>query len=97
MITKQETFRKIILEKLPKDSWINLSEIYQIVENNIDHFESGDFHPLADYNQQERWKRNVRNALQTLKAKNKIEWDGNANYLLVINPKAALKKSTSES
>ncbi|MEC7262956.1 MAG: hypothetical protein VXW38_04395 [Bacteroidota bacterium] len=96
MITKQETFRKIILEKLPKDSWINLSEIYHIVENNIDHFESGDFDPLADYNQQERWKRNVRNALQTLKAKDKIEWDGNANYFLGINSKTALKKSTSE-
>lgn len=96
MITNQETFRNIILEKLPKNSWINLLEIYQIVENNIDHFESGDFDPLADYNQQERWKRNVRNALQTLKAKDKIQWDGNANYLLGINSNSSVKKSTSE-
>jgi len=96
MITNQETFRNIILEKLPKNSWINLLEIYQIVESNIDHFESDDFDPLADYNQQERWKRNVRNALQTLKAKDKIQWDGNANYLLGVNSKGAVKKSTSE-
>ena len=96
MITNQETFRNIILEKLPKNSWISLLEIYQIVESNIDHFESGDFDPLADYNQQERWKRNVRNALQTLKAKDKIQWNGNANYLLGANSIGAIKKSTSE-
>ncbi len=96
MITNQETFRNIILKKVPKNSWINLLEIYQIVESNIDHFESGDFDPLADYNQQERWKRNVRNALQTLKAKNQIQWDGNANYLLGDKSNSAIKKSTSE-
>ena len=96
MITNQETFRNLILENLPKETWVNLSEIYQIVESNIDHFESEDFDPLADYNQQERWKRNVRNALQALKTKNKIHWDGNANYLIGENSSIALKKSTSE-
>lgn len=96
MITNQEIFRNILLKNLPENSWINLSEIYQIVESNIDHFESGDFDSLADYNQQERWKRNVRNALQTLKAKDKIQWDGNANYLLGTNSNEAIKKSTSE-
>ena len=96
MITNQETFRNIILENLPKNSWINLLEIYQIVESNIDHFKSGDFDPLANYNKQERWKRNVRNALQTLKAKDKIQWDGNANYLLGVNSNSTAKKSTSE-
>ena len=82
MITNQETFRNIILKKLPKNSWVNLSKIYKIVESNIERFEVSDFDPLADYNQQERWKRNVRNALQSLKAKDIIKWDGNANYLL---------------
>lgn len=96
MITSQKTFRNILLKNLPKNSWINLLDIYQIVESNIDHFESGDFDPLADYNQQERWKRNVRNALQTLKAKDKIQWDGNANYLLGTISNGAIKKSTSE-
>jgi len=76
MITNQETFRTILLNKLPKNTWINLSDIYEIVENNIERFESGDFDPLADYNRQERWKRNVRNALQTLKKKDIIQWDG---------------------
>ena len=96
MITNQETFRNIILEKLPKNSWTNLSEIYQIVETNIESFESGDFDPLADYNQQERWKRNVRNALQTLKGKDQIQWDGNANYFLGEVAESVNKRPTSE-
>ena len=82
MITSQHTLRNLILKELPKDSWINLLEIYRIVEANIGDFKSGDFEPLADYNQQERWKRNVRNALQTLKRKGQIQWDGKANYYL---------------
>lgn len=96
MITNQQTFRNIILNKLPKKSWINLSEIYQIVESNIERFESGDFDPLADYNQQERWKRNVRNALQTLKNKNVIQWDGKANYFLGTSSDVSANKTTSE-
>jgi hypothetical protein len=96
MITNQETFRTILLNKLPKNTWINLLDIYEIVENNIERFESGDFDPLADYNQQERWKRNVRNALQTLKKKDIIQWDRKANYFLGNNTDAGLKKSTSE-
>lgn len=94
MITSQETFRKIILTKLPEKSWISISDIYIIVENNIDHFKSGDFDPLADYNQQERWKRNVRNALQTLKKKDLIQWDENANYFLGTRNEVSIKKAT---
>lgn len=82
MGTKQEIFRNIILQNLPKNAWVNILDVYKIVENNIGTFEPDDFAPLADYNHQERWKRNVRNALGNLKNKGPLEWDGNANYLL---------------
>lgn len=96
MITNQKTFINIILENLPKNSWTNLLDIYKIVEKNIEQFQSGDFAPLADHNHQEKWKRNIRNALQNLKQKDKIQWDGNDNYYLETNSNNAIKKSTSE-
>ena len=37
--------------------------------------------PLAEYNIQEQWKRNIRVALRQFKLKNLILWNGNEKYL----------------
>ena len=81
MITNQETFRTLLLGHIPKDKWIHITDIYDNVERNIGEFQENDFDPLAEYNQQPRWKRNIRNALQTLKLTKQIIWNGDSNYL----------------
>lgn len=81
MVTNQETLRTLLNEFIPKDRWIYITDIYDIIERNIGVFQPNDFDVLADYNQQPKWKRNIRNALQTLKTSRQILWDGNSYYL----------------
>jgi len=81
MVTSQETLRTLLNDFIPKDRWIYITDIYDIIERNIGVFQPNDFDVLAEYNQQEKWKRNIRNALQTLKTNRQILWDGNSNYL----------------
>jgi hypothetical protein len=81
MVTSQETLRNLLNDFVPKDKWIYITDIYDIIERNIGVFHPNDFDVLAEYNQQPKWKRNIRNALQTLKTNRQILWDGNSSYL----------------
>lgn len=81
MVTKQEILRNLLNDFVPKDRWIYITDIYDIIERSIEIFQPNDFDVLAEYNQQPKWKRNVRNALQKLKTNRQILWDGNSNYL----------------
>jgi len=102
-ITNQETIRKILSENIPKDEWIHITDIYKIFEENHTDFKPDDYLPLADYNSQEQWKRNIRVALRLFKLKSLIFWNGNEKYLfpgyddsIEKKPSISLNKGISE-
>jgi hypothetical protein len=98
MRTSQPVFKKILTEHMPANTWVNISEIYALVEKNIGSFQSDDFDPQADYNQQESWKRNLRNVLQREKTSTGIlKWDGKANYMLKVSGKKKQKPTGQKS
>lgn len=65
--------RQIINEHMPKNNWISLENIYLLVERygNLD---LDDSKSSAPENIEPKWKRNVRNVLQTDKNAGKIAW-----------------------
>ncbi|MGB4775215.1 MAG: DUF3883 domain-containing protein [Daejeonella sp.] len=80
-ITPQETIRQVLSESIPKDKWLHITDIYKLFEQSHKDFRPDDFLPLADYNSQEQWKRNIRVALRQFKLRNLILWNGNEKYL----------------
>lgn len=80
-ITRQETIRQVLSENIPKDEWLHITDIYKIFEQSHKDFRPDDYLPLAEYNSQEQWKRNIRVALRQFKLKNLILWNGNEKYL----------------
>ena len=80
MIHRPEIW-KIIQTHMQRERWVSLTEIYQMVEHygNLD---VEDFEPQSPTSDIPKWKRNVRNVLQSRKGTGKIQWDGDANYLL---------------
>jgi len=71
----------IIQTYMPRERWISLDEIYQMVEcyGNLD---AKDFEPQSLTSDIPKGKRNVRNVLQYRKGTGEIQWDGDARYLL---------------
>ena len=71
----------IIQTHMQRERWISLTEIYQMVERygNLD---VEDFEPQSPTSDIPKWKRNVRNVLQSRKGSGEIQWDEDANYLL---------------
>jgi len=71
----------IIRTYMPRERWISLDEIYQMVERygNLD---VEDFEPQSPTSDIPKWKRNVRNVLQYRKGTGEIQWDRDARYLL---------------
>lgn len=85
-ITNQKTIRKVLLEAVPKNEWHHITEVYRFFyEHYRDDLKPDDFLPLADYNGQEQWKRNIRVALRQFKLKDLILWNGKAKYLFPDN------------
>ena len=74
--------RKIINEHMPKNRWVSLDNIYLLIERygNLD-IEDSNF--SAPGNIEPKWKRNVRNVLQTDKKAGKILWaEVNSEYMI---------------
>jgi hypothetical protein len=71
----------VIREKLSKEKWTSLEEIYRIVERNCN-LDDEDLEPQALGSDIPKWKRNVRNVLQYREKTGEIEWDGEAKYRL---------------
>ncbi len=71
----------VIREKLSKEKWTSLEEIYRIVELNSN-LDDADLEPQAPGSDIPKWKRNVRNVLQYRKNTGEIEWDGETKYRL---------------
>ena len=75
MVTPQPIMWDIMVEKLPKDTWIHISVIYHVVEKEAN-LTKEDYEPSAKgMNNDYRWKRNVRNILQNRKTTGRIRAD----------------------
>ena len=82
MVTPSRTLWTVLTTNMPRDQWLDIRELYKIVEINFNRFTQDDFVNSAPYNKEETWRRNLRNALQRRKDRGKILWDGNARYKL---------------
>lgn len=71
----------IIQTQMPRERWVPLQEIYQIVER-YGELDAEDFEPQSPTSDRPKWKRNVRNVLQRRKRKGEIQWDRHARYFL---------------
>ena len=75
---------QIITQHMPRNKWLKLWDIYEIVERHGD-LDEDDLKPVVKgymgENPQLVWGRNVRNVLQRKKLV-EIEWDGDGSYLL---------------
>ncbi len=80
MIHQPEIWR-IILTYMPRGCWVSLKKVYKIVERHGS-LDAEDFNPQSPTSDIPKWKRNVRNVLQYRKGTGKIQWDGDAKYLL---------------
>jgi len=72
---------EIILTYIPRGCWVSLRKVYQIVERHGS-LDAEDFNPQSPISDIPKWKRNVRNVLRYRKGTRKIQWDGDAKYLL---------------
>ena len=70
-----------ILNKLPRDKWVPLEDIYRLIECNL-HFDDEDYERQSPKSEAPKWKRNVRNVLQHRKTSGDIEWNGRGRYKL---------------
>jgi len=71
----------IIKYHMPKDEWILLQDIYELVNRN-GQLDDEDFEPQSPTSDLPKWKRNVRNVLQYRKRTGEIEWDGDTHYCI---------------
>ena len=80
-MTSQPEMWSALLNHLPAGTWVQLQEIYSVVENVLT-LDDEDYEPQSPSSDLPKWKRNVRNVLQYRKGIGQIEWDGNAGYRL---------------
>ena len=80
-ITHLQDIWTVINEKLPRDEWIHLQSIYDMIESNIQ-LRPDDFLPAAPNSSRPKWMRNVRNVLQQRKNNGYIAWDKNGKYMI---------------
>jgi hypothetical protein len=93
-ITRMPEIWAKMIEKMPKDRWISLAQIYGIIERNID-LKPDDFLPAAPgVSGDSKWKRNVRNVLQDRKATKEILWEKPAKYKLRSSDDSAATSSS---
>jgi hypothetical protein len=81
VITTSREIWNVIEEKLPRDRWVPLQNIYELIEQNIT-LHPEDFLPEAPGSENPKWKRNVRNVLQKQKTNGEIAWDRDGKYMI---------------
>ena len=69
----------IIKHNIPKNEWIPLQDIYDLVRQNVI-LDDEDYEPQSPTSDLPKWKRNVRNVLQYRKRTGEIEWNGDTHY-----------------
>jgi hypothetical protein len=80
MTTPINTLWTVLNANIPLQQWLDISRLYEIVEQNFDAFTRDDLAPVMTTKKEPTWHRNVRNALQRRRASGEILYDGNANY-----------------
>lgn len=80
-ITKLHEIWVVLDENLPRDEWVHLQRIYEIIQNNIQ-LKPDDFRPSAPNSVEPKWMRNIRNVLQQRKSIGDIAWDKNGKYMI---------------
>lgn len=76
---RQPEIWEIIKCLMPKNEWLSLQELYDLVSRNAQ-LDKEDYESQSPTSDLPKWKRNVRNVLQYRKRTGEIEWDGDANY-----------------
>jgi len=71
---------EILEYRAPKGQWVELTEIYQIIQEE-GKLSEDDWFPSAPENTQPKWKRNVRNVLQKQKRDGKVKWKMTGLYM----------------
>jgi hypothetical protein len=80
-ITHLQEIWIVINENLPRDEWLLLQSIYEIIQRNIQ-LRPDDFLPSAPNSSEPKWMRNVRNVLQQRKNNGHIARDKNGKYII---------------
>ncbi|WP_099467408.1 hypothetical protein [Konateibacter massiliensis] len=75
---------KELLSKLPKNEWLELSDIHNFISTNIS-LDDGDLSPINDSNNYPKWKRTIHGALSNYKS----------NGIVDHIPKVPAKRSNS--
>ena len=78
---------EILYAAMSRGRWVALDDIYGLIEENAELTEA-DLQPAADGSTGPRWKRNVRNFLQSRKESGALEWNGAGAYRLAPNADA---------
>lgn len=80
MTTSANTLWTILVSNIPLRQWINIKELYNIVQTNYKSFTTDDLAPVTEHNKEPTWHRNLRNALQNKRKTGEILYDEKANY-----------------
>lgn len=78
MLTSGDAWR-IVSEHAPRDRWMRVSELYELVRDHYD-LDEADRELIAGKGTSTRWHRAVRNALQRQKGSGDLEWDAKAGF-----------------
>src|SRR5688572_21027056 len=74
------TLWTVLMNHIPIGQWLNIGALYNLVEENFNAFTADDLQPVTAHNNEPKWHRNLRNALQRKRESGEILYDGNANY-----------------
>jgi hypothetical protein len=81
-MTRLDALWPAIRRALHTERWVALSQIYRAVEASVT-LDAEDHMPDAPGSTGARWKRNVRNVLQSKKVRGDVKWDARtASYKL---------------
>jgi len=80
MTTKSETLWTVLVDNIPLAKWIDINDLYKIVEKNFNSFTDDDLSPVTKGRTDSTWRRNLRNVLQRKKKIGEILYNGNSKY-----------------
>lgn len=72
-MTRLPEIWKLLRNHMPRDKWIHITKIYNIVETYAK-LDQEDFDPQSPKSSIPKWKRNTRNVLQYRKIKGDVRW-----------------------
>jgi 5-methylcytosine-specific restriction enzyme A len=76
-----DEIEEILYAHMSRGRWVTLVDLYALIEEHAE-LTQGDVQPAADGSPDLRWKRNIRNFLQSRKESGTVEWSGEGAYRL---------------